>query len=67
MGNNIHENGVSSKRIYSVEEIAEILNISKSSAYVLIRQGTFKTVRIGTAIRVSKTSFDTWLDNQNSE
>ena len=54
------------KRVYSVDEIAEILNISKGSAYELIREGLFNTVRIGSAIRVSKKSFDEWLDSQIS-
>jgi len=53
------------KRVYSVDEIAEILNISKGSAYELIKTGEFNTVRIGSAIRVSKKSFDDWLDSQN--
>lgn len=54
-----------SKRTYKVEEIANILDIGRSSAYHLVRQGSFKTVRIGTSIRVSKKSFDDWLDRQN--
>ena len=54
------------KRVYSVDEIADILNISKGSAYELIREGLFNTVRIGSAIRVSKKSFDEWLDSQIS-
>ncbi|MFI3201147.1 MAG: helix-turn-helix domain-containing protein [Eubacteriales bacterium] len=49
---------------YKVEEIAEILGIGRSSAYNLVKEGVFKTVRIGTTIRVSKKSFDEWLNNQ---
>lgn len=52
------------KRIYSVEEIAEMLNISKTSAYRLVKKGQFNIVRVGTSIRVSKISFDMWLDSQ---
>lgn len=52
------------KRTYTVEEIAEILNIGRTSAYKLVRSGLFQTVRIGTAIRISKASFDDWLDKQ---
>lgn len=51
-----------SRRTYRVNEIADLLGISLSSAYRLIKQGHFKTVRIGTSIRVSKQSFDEWLD-----
>lgn len=52
------------KRTYRVEEIAQLLDISKSSAYTLVKQGHFPMIRIGTTIRVSKKSFDDWLDQQ---
>ncbi len=52
------------KRVYSVEEIAEILCISRSAAYDLVKKGEFKTVRIGATIRISKPSFDAWLDSR---
>ena len=54
----------SDKRAYTVDEIAGILGVGKSSAYRLVKQGLFRTVKIGTAIRVSKKSFDDWLDSQ---
>ena len=52
------------KRTYTVGEIAKILGIGRTSAYKLIRSGQFQTVRIGSAIRISKASFDDWLDKQ---
>lgn len=52
----------SEKRTYSVQEIADILQISRSMAYNLCRQSLFKTVKVGKYIRVSKPSFDEWLD-----
>lgn len=61
----VQSNHVPHQRTYKVEEIAEILNIGRTSAYNLIREGHFKTVCIGTAIRISKKSFDEWLDQQN--
>ena len=51
-------------RTYRVEEIAEILGIGRSSAYKLVQQGQFKVVRIGSSIRISRSSFDSWLENQ---
>lgn len=59
----VHGN-VSGRRTYKVEDIAEILNIGRTSAYNLVKEGHFKVVRIGNAIRVSKKSFDEWLDAQ---
>ena len=50
------------KRTYTVEEIARILGIGRTSAYILVKEGHFKIVRIGNAIRISKRSFDEWLD-----
>ena len=49
------------KRVYTVEEIASILNIGRMSAYLLVKEDHFKIVRIGNAIRISKKSFDEWL------
>ena len=53
------------KRTYTVEEIARILGIGRTSAYILVKEGHFKIVRIGNAIRISKRSFDEWLDSLN--
>lgn len=52
------------KRTYTVEEVQNILNISRASAYNLVKKGYFKIVRIGCTIRISKKSFDEWLDSQ---
>lgn len=51
------------KRTYTVYEIAAILNIGRTSAYQLVKEKHFKTIRIGNAIRISKKSFDKWLDS----
>ena len=53
------------KRNYTVEEVAHILGIGRTSAYILVKEGHFKIVRIGNAIRISKRSFDEWLDSLN--
>ena len=50
---------------YTVEEVAHILGIGRTSAYILVKEGHFKIVRIGNAIRISKRSFDEWLDSLN--
>ncbi len=57
-------NSQSDKRTYTVKEIADILGIGKTAAYKLVHTGVFKTVQIGTTIRVSRQSFDDWLDKQ---
>lgn len=50
------------KRTYSVQEIADILQISKSKAYALCKESCFKTVKVGKYVRISRASFDAWLD-----
>ncbi len=52
------------KRTYTVDEIQDILCISRTSAYQLVKTGAFRSVRIGGSIRISKKSFDEWLDQQ---
>lgn len=51
------------RRTYTVDDIAQILGIGRTSAYILVKEGHFKIVRIGNAIRISKRSFDEWLDS----
>ena len=50
------------KKTYTVEEIAEQLGVSKKVAYSLVKRGQFSYVRVGRVIRVSKVSFDKWLN-----
>lgn len=50
------------KRTYTVREIQDILEISQPTAYALVNKGLFHTIRVGGRIRISKKSFDEWLD-----
>ena len=47
----------------TVQEIADILQISKTKAYDLCKNPEFRIIRLGRTIRVSKASFDEWLNN----
>ena len=51
------------KRTYTVEEIQVILGISRGTAYKLLEKKEFRWFKIGSAYRISKKSFDDWLDN----
>ena len=55
------------KRVYTVEEIMDILSIGKNTAYALVNSGVFHFVKVGGHYRISKKSFDRWLDNMDSE
>ena len=64
MGGLYGNSGNEGKRIYTVDEIQDILGISRPTAYKLIHRGEFRSVRAGGHIKVSKVSFDAWLDAQ---
>ena len=53
------------KRTYTVDEIQDIFGISQPTAYALIKKNLFHSIRVGRHIRISKISFDAWLDNQS--
>jgi excisionase family DNA binding protein len=50
------------KRVYTVEDIQEILGVSKTTAYNLASSGEFRCIKVGGQYRVSKKSFDLWLE-----
>jgi excisionase family DNA binding protein len=50
------------KRVYTIDEIQDILGVSKTTAYNLANSGEFRCVRVGGQYRISKKSFDKWLD-----
>ena len=61
-------NGVSktapNKKCYTVAEIRPILGISHPTAYKLINQNVFQSVRLNRGIRIVKSSFDAWLETR---
>ena len=59
--NTTNEKGTPQSRTYTVNDIAAILGIGRSSAYKLANSGLFKTIRIGNMIRISRKSFEDWL------
>lgn len=53
----------SEKRTYTVQEVKEILGISRPSVYNLLKKNEIRWVRLdGGKYRISKRSFDDWLD-----
>ena len=50
------------KLVYTVKEVAQMLAISQRAAYNLCNSTTeFRVLRAGGSIRIPKDSFDTWL------
>lgn len=56
------------KRIYTVKEVKEILGISRPAVYNLLQRKEFSWVQLnGGQYRISKRSFDNWLDKGNEK
>lgn len=55
---------VTEKRCYTVEDLQIILGIARGTAYKLLEQNEFRWFKIGTTYRISKKSFDEWLDSK---
>lgn len=53
------------KKTYTVAEVADMLDIGRTFAYNLVKENHFNVVKIGASIRISKKSFDDWLDKLN--
>ena len=53
---------IKEKRCYTVKEVQDILGISRPTAYELLKKKEFRWIKIGTKYRISKPSFDEWLD-----
>lgn len=51
-----------SKKSYTVEEVINILGVTRQSIYKLIKENCFKAVKVETGYRIIKDSFDDWLD-----
>lgn len=62
---NIERNGPTSpvmeKRTYTVQEVANILGISRNHAYEYIGKIGVRVIRIGATIRIPKTDFEEWF------
>jgi len=47
-----------------IDRLAELLDIGRSTAYRLIRQGDIPTIRIGSELRVRVKDLKTYLDSR---
>jgi len=54
------------ERLLKGDEVARILNISRSQAYKLMQQGQIPTVRIGRSVRVRHESLWTFIEENTT-
>ncbi len=52
--------------VYTVNDIMEILDIGKNTAYDLIKQEGFPAIKIKTTYRIPRQAFLNWMNNFNS-
>ena len=50
----------------SVQDIAEVLGISKSSAYVLVKEKGFPKIKIGARVVIPRDKFLEWIDKKTA-
>ena len=50
-------------RLLKSDEVAEMLQISRSMAYALMKRGDIPTVRIGTSVRVRPEDLEKYIQN----
>ena len=56
---------IAEKRCYNVKEVQEMLGISRPTVYELLKKNEFRWIQIGNKYRISKKSFDEWLDQKS--
>jgi excisionase family DNA binding protein len=54
---------VTEPAVYTVVEVAQLLSLSRGSAYALVRDGTIPALRLGGRWVVPRTRFHAWLDS----
>ena len=54
-------------KLLKIQDIQELLKISRTKAYELIKQNGFPVIRIGKSIRVIKKELLNWLHNNQGQ
>ena len=52
------------KRCYTLKDLQDILGVSRPSVYDLLKKNEFRWILVGGKYRISKKSFDAWLDDE---
>ena len=58
---------MSDTRCYTVNEVKDMLGVSRKVVYELLKRNEFRSVQVGSKHLISKKSFDAWLDNIPSD
>ena len=52
------------EELYTVDDIQHILKVSRTTVYELLKSKKFYSVRVGGQYRISKKSFENWLNGE---
>ncbi len=52
------------KLVYTIQEVAEMLDISRSYAYELVRNGTIPVLELGKKRVIPKEKFNKWVNGE---
>lgn len=58
---------MSGKTFYTVEQVAEILQVHWQSVLNYIKRGELKALKLGKGYRISKTSLDKFVANRSTK
>lgn len=56
-------NQLAERAVYTVVEVAQLLSLSRGTAYALVRDGTIPALRLGGRWVVPRARFHAWLDS----
>lgn len=48
----------------SVQQVAELLEVSRNTAYTLVRSGALRSIRVGRQIRVPRSALEDYLNGE---
>lgn len=51
----------------TLREVAKTIQVSRTTAYTLVKQGRLPSVRIGGQIRFPRSAFEAWLADREDE
>jgi len=54
-------------KVYTVEDVAEILKVNPRTVYKMVEQGAIRSVRAGRQIRITSDALDTYLRGERPE
>lgn len=55
------------RAVYTVPEVAQLLSLSRGTAYALVRDGTIPALRLGGRWVIPRARFYSWLDSLTGE